>query len=185
MSRIGKLPISLPAGVEVSVNKDNLVTVKGALGVLTQQIKGGTTIKVENNNVIVERVSEEKQERANHGLYRALINNMVIGVSKGYTVKQELVGVGYKAVANGQVLELALGYSHEIHFQIPNEVKVEAVTDKRKNPIITLTSIDKELIGKVAAKIRSMRAPEPYKGKGVKFVGEILRRKAGKAAGVK
>jgi large subunit ribosomal protein L6 len=185
MSRIGKLPINLPTGVEVSVNKDNLVTVKGALGVLTQQIKGGTTIKVEDNNVIVERSSEEQQERANHGLYRALINNMVIGVSKGYTIKQELVGVGYKAVANGQVLELALGYSHEIHFQIPNEVKVEAVTDKRKNPIITLTSIDKELIGKVAAKIRSMRAPEPYKGKGVKFVGEILRRKAGKAAGVK
>ncbi len=185
MSRIGKLPISLPAGVEVSVNKDNLVTVKGALGVLTQQIKGGTTIKVENNNVIVERISEEKQERANHGLYRALINNMVHGVSVGYTIKQELVGVGYKAVSNGQVLELALGYSHEIHFQIPSEVKVEAVTDKRKNPIITLTSIDKELIGKVAAKIRSMRAPEPYKGKGVKFVDEVLRRKAGKAAGVK
>lgn len=185
MSRIGKLPISLPAGVEVSVSKDNLVTVKGSLGQLTQQIKGAISVKVEDNNVIVERSSDEKQERANHGLYRSLINNMVVGVSTGYTTKQELVGVGYKAVSNGQVLELSLGYSHEIHFLIPNEVKVEAVTDKRKNPIITLTSIDKELIGKVAAKIRSLRKPEPYKGKGIKFVDEILRKKAGKAAGVK
>lgn len=183
MSRIGKSPIVLPAGVEVKVNKDNSVVVKGPKGELTQQVDPVIKVTVEDNSIVLERPTDQKPHKAMHGLYRSLINNMVVGVSEGYTTKQELVGVGYRATSNGQILELALGYSHLIHMEIAPEVKVEAVTDKRANPIITLESCDKQLIGQVAAKIRSFRKPEPYKGKGVKFVGEQLRRKAGKSAG--
>ncbi|RXQ96672.1 50S ribosomal protein L6 [Ancylomarina salipaludis] len=183
MSRIGKSPIVLPAGVEVKVNKDNSVVVKGPKGELTQQVDPVIKVTVEENSIVLERPTDQKPHKAMHGLYRSLINNMVVGVSEGYTTKQELVGVGYRATSNGQILELALGYSHLIHMEIAPEVTVTAVTDKRANPIITLESCDKQLIGQVAAKIRSFRKPEPYKGKGVKFVGEQLRRKAGKSAG--
>lgn len=182
MSRIGKLPIAIPAGVNVAVSPENVVTVKGPKGELSQDVNAEISVKVEDNNIIVERPSDQKSHKAMHGLYRSLINNMVVGVSEGYEIKQELVGVGYRASNNGQLLELVVGYSHPIIFEIPKEVKVEAVTDKRANPIITLTSCDKQLIGQVAAKIRSFRKPEPYKGKGIKFVGEQLRRKAGKSA---
>jgi large subunit ribosomal protein L6 len=185
MSRIGILPIDIPAGVTVEVSKDNLVTVKGPKGELQQQVDKNITVKVEENKVKVSRSTEEKEHKSKHGLYRSLVNNMVIGVSEGYTIQQELVGVGYRAeVRNGNRLELSLGYSHDIFIEMPAEVKVEAKTERRQNPIITLTSIDKQLIGQVAAKIRSLRPPEPYKGKGIKFVGEQLRRKAGKAASV-
>ena len=185
MSRIGILPIDLPAGVSIEVSSDNLVTVKGPKGELKQQVDKNITVKVEENKVTVERATEEKDQKAKHGLYRSLMNNMVIGVSEGYTIKQELVGVGYRAEVKGNNrLELSLGFSHDIFIQMPAEVKVEAVTERRANPVITLTSIDKQLIGEVAAKIRSFRPPEPYKGKGIKFVGEQLRRKAGKAASV-
>ncbi len=182
MSRIGKLPVELPKGVEITVNGENLITVKGPLGQLQQQVDKSITLKQEGNIVTFERASDEKQHRANHGLYRALIANMVTGVSTGFETKQELVGVGYRAQANGQVLELSLGYSHNIIFEIPSEVKVETITEKGKNPMIILKSIDKQLIGQVAAKIRSFRKPEPYKGKGIRFEGEVIRRKAGKAA---
>ena len=179
------MPIDLPAGVSVEVDKDNLVTVKGPKGELTQQVDKAIEVKVEENQVNVSRSTEQKDHRAKHGLYRSLINNMVIGVSEGYTIRQELVGVGYRAeVKEGNRLELALGMSHDILIEMPDEVKVEAKTERRQNPVITLTSIDKQLIGQVAAKIRSLRPPEPYKGKGIKFVGEQLRRKAGKAASV-
>lgn len=185
MSRIGILPIDLPAGVSVEVDKDNLVTVKGPKGELQQQMDNSVSVKVEDGQVKVSRASEQKEHKAKHGLYRSLINNMVVGVSEGYTIKQELVGVGYRAeVKQGNRLELSLGFSHDIMIQMPPEVKVEALTERRANPVITLTSIDKQLIGEVAAKIRSLRPPEPYKGKGIKFVGEQLRRKAGKAASV-
>lgn len=185
MSRIGILPIELPAGVSIEVSSDNLVTVKGPKGELQQQVDKNITVKVEDQQVTVSRASEEKDHKAKHGLYRSLLNNMVEGVSEGYTIKQELVGVGYRAEVKGNNrLELALGFSHDIIIQMPPEVKVEAVTERRSNPIITLTSIDKQLIGEVAAKIRSFRPPEPYKGKGIRFVGEQLRRKAGKAASV-
>ena len=184
MSRIGKLPIDIPQGVTVTVNPDNTVVVKGPKGELSQDVHGDMIVKVEGAHVIVERPSEDKAHKAMHGLYRALIYNMVVGVSEGYTIKQELVGVGFRANAEGQVLELGLGYSHSIFLQLPAEVKVTAVTEKRANPIITLESCDKQLIGQVAAKIRSFRKPEPYKGKGIKFVGEVLRRKAGKSAKV-
>ena len=167
------------------MDKDNLVTVKGPKGELQQQVEKSLTVKVEENQVKVSRASEQKDQKAKHGLYRSLINNMVVGVSEGYTIKQELVGVGYRAeVKQGNRLELSLGFSHDIMIQMPPEVKVEAITERRANPVITLTSIDKQLIGEVAAKIRSLRPPEPYKGKGIKFVGEQLRRKAGKAASV-
>ncbi|PIE86142.1 MAG: 50S ribosomal protein L6 [Bacteroidia bacterium] len=183
MSRIGKLPINLPAGVTITVEKNNTVKVKGKLGELSQQVHPDIKVKVEDEKVVVlERPSEQKRHKAMHGLYRSLINNMVVGVSQGYETKQELVGVGYRAEAKGQVLEMSLGYSHIIVMELPPEVKVEATTEKRKNPIVVLKSIDKQLIGQVAAKIRSLRKPEPYKGKGIKFVGEELRRKAGKAA---
>jgi large subunit ribosomal protein L6 len=185
MSRIGKLPIEIPAGVTVNVTQDNTVIVKGKLGELAQQVNPGIEVAVEDSRVVVKRPTDQKRHRALHGLYRALINNMVIGVSKGYEKKLELVGVGYRAENQGQLLDLVLGYSHHIFIELPVEVKVEAVTDKRSNPVITLKSCDKQLIGQVAAKIRSFRAPEPYKGKGVKFVGEVLRRKAGKSAGAK
>ena len=185
MSRIGILPIDIPAGVTVEVDKDNMVTVKGPKGELLQQVDKKITVKVEDNQVNVSRSTEEKDHKSKHGLYRSLINNMIIGVSVGYTIQQELVGVGYRAeVKNGNRLELSLGYSHDIYLQMPDEVKVEAKTERRSNPVITLTSIDKQLIGQVAAKIRSLRPPEPYKGKGIKFVGEQLRRKAGKAASI-
>ncbi len=185
MSRIGKLPVNLPAGVSVEVAPDNTVTVKGPLGTLNQKVDSDIVVKVEDGVLTVERPTNQPRHRSMHGLYRALINNMVVGVSKGYETKQELVGVGFKAEVEGQILKLSLGYSHDIWFMIPNEVKVEAVTEKKQNPIVTLKSNDKQLIGQVAAKIRSLRKPEPYKGKGIKFVGEQLRRKAGKSANAK
>ncbi len=183
MSRIGKLPIAIPAGVEIKVSDDNVVSVKGPLGELTQTVDPAIEVAVEEGNVEVKRSGESKREKSMHGLYRSLVNNMVEGVSKGYEIKLELVGVGYRAeVQPNNVLDLVLGYSHHTYLQLPPEVKVEAVSDKRSNPIVTLKSHDKQLIGQVAAKIRSFRTPEPYKGKGIKFVGEVLRRKAGKAA---
>ncbi|MBQ4278872.1 MAG: 50S ribosomal protein L6 [Rikenellaceae bacterium] len=185
MSRIGKMPVNLPAGVTVTVGSDNVVSVKGPLGTLSQKVDPDITVKVEGNVLTVERPTNQPRHRSMHGLYRALINNMVVGVSEGYTIKQELVGVGFKAEAKGQVLELSLGYSHDIFIQLPAEVKAEALTEKKGNPIVTLKSMDKQLIGQVAAKIRSLRKPEPYKGKGIKFVGEQLRRKAGKSANAK
>lgn len=185
MSRIGKLPITLPAGVTVEVSADNVVKVKGAMGELTQAVNPAITLKIEGSELVLERANDEKQNRALHGLYRSLINNMIIGVSKGYTIEQELVGVGYRAANTGQLLELTLGYSHNVVFELPTAIKVATKTERGKNPIITLTSHDKQLIGQVAAKIRSLRKPEPYKGKGIKFVGEVLRRKAGKSAGKK
>ena len=182
MSRIGKAPITIPAGVTITVSKENLVTVKGPKGELKQQVDPAITVKVEGAEILVQRPSDEKEHRSKHGLYRALVQNMVTGVSEGYKVVQELVGVGYKAEAKGQVLELALGYSHNIFFELCPEIKVETLTERGKNPLITLTSIDKQLIGQVAAKIRSLRKPEPYKGKGIKFQNEVLRKKAGKSA---
>jgi large subunit ribosomal protein L6 len=185
MSRIGKLPIKLPQGVTLTVNPDNSVIVKGPNGELTQEIDPDIKVEIDNGVVLVTRPTEQKRHKSLHGLYRSLINNMVHGVSDGYKIQMEVVGVGYKAEAKGQVLELSLGYSHDIHFELPNEVKVEARTERRSNPVITLTSSDKQLIGQVAAKIRSFRPPEPYKGKGIKFVGEVLRKKAGKSATAK
>ncbi|OFX61151.1 MAG: 50S ribosomal protein L6 [Bacteroidetes bacterium GWA2_30_7] len=184
MSRIGKLPIQIPAGVTFNVDKDNVVTVKGKLGELSRKVNSDIKVELVENHIQVSRPSNENMHRSLHGLYRALISNMVVGVSTGFKLEQEVVGVGYKAVNNGQILELSLGYSHDIFFRLPDEVKVETRTERRANPIITLTSYDKELLGKVAAKIRSFRPPEPYKGKGIKFVNEVLRRKAGKAASV-
>ena len=181
MSRIGKNPINIVDGVEVNIN-NNVVTVKGKLGELSQEITGGITVKVEEGSVIVNRPSDSKPHKAAHGLYRSLISNMIEGVSKGFTKELELVGVGYRASNQGQKLDLALGFSHNIVLELAPEVKVETVSDKGKNPIVKLTSFDKQLVGQVAAKIRSFRKPEPYKGKGVKFVGEQLRRKAGKSA---
>ena len=180
MSRIGNSPVAIPEAVTVEVNGDN-VTVKGKLGELTQDFSG-VAIKVEEGNVVVERPSDSKEHKAKHGLYRALISNMVEGVSKGFTKELELVGVGYRASNQGQKLDLALGFSHNIVLDIAPEIKIETVSEKGKNPIVKLTSHDKQLVGQVAAKIRSFRKPEPYKGKGVKFVGEQLRRKAGKSA---
>lgn len=181
MSRIGKNPVSIPQGVDVNVN-GNEITVKGKLGELTQTISEGITVKVEDALVVLERASESKDHKAQHGLMRALVNNMVIGVSEGWTKELELVGVGYRASNQGQKLDLALGFSHNIVLELAPEVKVETVSDKGKNPIVKLSSFDKQLVGQVAAKIRSFRKPEPYKGKGIKFVGEQLRRKAGKSA---
>jgi len=181
MSRIGNNPITLPAGITFDI-KENVITVKGKLGELSQEIKDDITVKVEDGKVIVERPSDSKSHKAKHGLYRALLNNMIVGVSEGWRKELELVGVGYRASNQGQVLDLALGFSHNIVLDIAPEVKIETVSDKGKNPIIKLTSLDKQLVGAVAAKIRSFRPPEPYKGKGVKFVGELLRRKAGKSA---
>lgn len=182
MSRIGKNPIAIPAGVTVEVN-ENTVTVKGKLGQLTQDFNANNvSVKVEEGQVIVERSSDSKEQRAQHGLYRALINNMVVGVSEGFTKELELVGVGYRASNQGQKLDLALGFSHNIILEIAPEVKLETVSEKGKNPIVKLTSHDKQLVGLISAKIRGFRKPEPYKGKGIKFVGEELRRKAGKSA---
>ncbi len=184
MSRIGKLPVNLPKGVTISVSDTNMVSVKGPLGTLTQAVDKDLRIEVADDHLTIVRPTDSKNHKSLHGLYRALIANMVTGVSTGYKKELELVGVGYRAEAKGQNLELSLGYSHDIIMQLPNEVKVETRTERRSNPIITLTCIDKQLIGHVAAKIRSLRPPEPYKGKGIKFVGEQLRRKAGKSASV-
>ena len=181
MSRIGKAIIEIPANVTVT-EKDGLVTVKGPKGELQQQLADGITLKQEDGILTLDRPSESKQHKALHGLYRALINNMVKGTSEGWTNKLELVGVGYRAAHTGQRLEMALGFSHGIVMELPSEVKVETQTEKGKNPIITLTSHDKQLLGMITAKIRSFRKPEPYKGKGVRFVGEDVRRKAGKSA---
>lgn len=184
MSRIGKAPIEIPAGVTVKVEND-VVTVKGAKGELSQKVNPELDIKVEDGHVVITRPSDNREHRAQHGLYRALINNMVVGVSTGYRKEMELVGVGYRATSDGQVLELALGFSHAIYIKLPKEVKVEAKTERNKNPLIILESSDKQLLGQVCAKIRSLRKPEPYKGKGIKFVGEVIRRKSGKSAGAK
>ena len=182
MSRIGKLPISIPKGIEVAI-ANNIVTVKGPLGTLNQAIDSCVKVKVEDSTITLERESDLKSHKAKHGLYRSLIFNMIQGVNKGYQLQQELIGVGYKATNQGQLLEFTLGYSHNIVFELPKEVKVTTLTERGKSPVITLQSIDKQLIGQVAAKIRSLRKPEPFKGKGIRFVGEQLRRKAGKSAG--
>jgi len=183
MSRIGKLPITIPSGVEVKIDDDNLVTVKGPLGELKQKVDPEIKVVTDDGKIVLNRPKETKRHKSLYGLYRALINNMVEGVVKGYEKKLELVGVGYRAeMLPNNVLDLVLGYAHHTYLQLPPEIKAEAKSDKRSNPIVTLRSIDKQLIGQVAAKIRSLRKPEPYKGKGVKFVGEVLRRKAGKAA---
>jgi large subunit ribosomal protein L6 len=183
MSRIGRLPIEIPAGVEIKISEDNTVSVKGPLGELKQQITPEIEVELNDNQLTFNRSAETKRLKSLHGLSRALVNDMVEGVSKGYEIKLELVGVGYRAeLLADNVLDLVLGYSHHTFLQLPPEVKVEAKSDKRSNPVVTLQCIDKQLIGQVAAKIRSFREPEPYKGKGIKFVGEVLRRKAGKAA---
>lgn len=181
MSRIGNAIINIPAGTTVDV-KDGVVTVKGKNGEMTQSMKEGFELKMEDGQLSVARPSESKEDKALHGLYRALINNMVTGVTEGFKKEMELVGVGYRASSQGQRLDLSLGYSHNIVLELPNEVKVETTAEKGKNPTIILTSHDNQLLGMVAAKIRSFRKPEPYKGKGIKFVGEIIRRKAGKSA---
>lgn len=183
MSRIGKLPITLPKGVEFNVSDKNVVTVKGLKGTLTQDVDTSITVSNTDGVLTVTRATDQKRHRAMHGLYRALIASMVKGVSEGYKTEQELVGVGYRAANKGQMLELTLGYSHNVAFELPVEIKVTTATEKGSNPKIILESADKQLLGAVAAKIRSLRKPEPYKGKGIKFTNEILRRKAGKSAG--
>ncbi len=183
MSRIGKNPVVITKGVNVSIGPDNVITVKGPKGELKQAIDRDIKVEVKDDKVEFVRPTDQIRHKALHGLYRALVNNMVQGVTEGYTKKLELVGVGYKASNQGNLLDLSLGYSHNIVFEIPKELKVATAQEKGKNPIITLESIDKQLLGQVAAKIRSLRKPEPYKGKGVKFEGEVLRRKAGKSAG--
>ena len=191
MSRIGKLPISIPANVTVAVSNDNVITVKGPKGELSQKIDASIAVVVEEGTLTVKYANCEtyaeatKQQHAYHGLYRALINNMVIGVSEGFRKELELVGVGYRVSNTGNIVELALGYTHPIFMVLPSEIKVETKTERNKNPLITLESCDKQLLGAVCAKIRSFRKPEPYKGKGVKFVGEVIRRKSGKSAGAK
>ncbi len=183
MSRIGKKPLDIPSGVTVSVDANNLITVKGPKGTLTQQMDRDIKINIDGSSATVERPTEQIRHRAMHGLYRSLVSNMVKGVTEGFKKEMELVGVGYKATNQGNLLDLALGYSHNIIVEIPKELTIATAQEKGKNPVITLESIDKQLLGQVCAKIRSLRKPEPYKGKGVKFVGEVLRRKAGKSAG--
>ncbi|WP_316786845.1 50S ribosomal protein L6 [Pedobacter frigiditerrae] len=185
MSRIGKNPINVPSGVTITVSKENLVTVKGPKGELTQAVDADIILTQEDGVFTVSRPTEQKRHKALHGLYRSLINNMVVGVTDGFKIEQELVGVGYRATNQGNTLDLVLGYSHHYVFQLPEEIKVTTTSEKGQTPKIILESIDKQLIGQVAAKIRSLRTPEPYKGKGIKFVGEILRRKAGKSASKK
>ncbi|MGP1515766.1 MAG: 50S ribosomal protein L6 [Bacteroidales bacterium] len=182
MSRIGKLPINLPQGVEVKISDSNVVTVKGKLGTLEQAVDPCIKLNIEEGVLYLQRANDSKREKSLHGLYRALVNNMVVGVSEGFHTTQEVIGVGYKAQAQGQVLELALGYSHSIFFELPEEIKLETITEKGKNPLIKMTCCDKQLLGQVASKIRSLRKPEPYKGKGIRFQGEVVRKKAGKAA---
>ena len=184
MSRIGKLPVNIPAGVTVTVN-GNEIKVKGPKGELVQDVNPDIKVEIEGNTLQVTRPSDDREHRALHGLYRSLIHNMVVGVSEGYKKDLELVGVGYRATSNGQILELSLGYSHNIFLKLPSEIKVETKSERNKNPLIMLGSCDKQLLGQVCAKIRSFRNPEPYKGKGIKFVGEVLRRKSGKSAGAK
>ena len=189
MSRIGKLPIVIPAGVTVTLN-DDVVTVKGPKGELSQYVNPAISVTIDNNHVVLAEVADAmldnpKQKHAYHGLYRALIHNMVVGVSEGYKKELELVGVGYRASNQGNIIELALGYTHNIFIQLPPEIKVETKSERNKNPLIILESCDKQLLGQVCSKIRSFRKPEPYKGKGVKFVGEEIRRKSGKSAGAK
>lgn len=184
MSRVGKTPIALPKGVEVKV-ANGLVTVKGAKGELSQKVDTDITVAVEGTDIVVSRPTDQKRHKALHGLYRALIANMVKGVSEGYKTEQELVGVGYRASNKGQLLELSLGYSHNVTFELPKEIKVITTSEKGQNPKVIMECADKQLIGMVAAKIRSLRKPEPYKGKGIKFTGEVLRRKAGKSASKK
>ncbi len=181
MSRIGKMPITIPQGVEIKFDR-SVVSVKGSKGTLKQNIDPDINVKIEDGVLTVERPSEQKRHKALHGLYRALISNMINGVSTGYKAQMELVGVGFRATGTGQLLELTVGFSHPVMFMLPGEVKLSTAHDKGKNPIISLESADKQLLGQVCAKIRSIRAPEPYKGKGIRFVGEILRRKAGKTA---
>lgn len=184
MSRIGKLPIELPKGVAVTVGEDNVITLKGPKGELNQQVSPEMKVEVEEDGILtIERPNDDKENRAMHGLYRSLINNMVIGVSEGFRKELELVGVGYRVTNNGQILELSLGFTHSILLELPKEVKVETKMERNKNPLIILESSDKQLLGQVCAKIRSFRKPEPYKGKGVRFVGEQVRRKSGKTAG--
>ncbi len=183
MSRIGKQPVVAPGGVTISVGKDNVVTVKGPKGELKQAIDRDITVEVKDGNITFARPTDQIRHRALHGLYRSLVSNMVKGVTDGFERKLELIGVGFKAANQGNVLDLALGYSHNIIFEIPKELKVATAQEKGQNPIITLEGIDKQLIGQVAAKLRSLRKPEPYKGKGVRYVGEVVRKKAGKAAG--
>ena len=181
MSRIGKLPITIPAGVSIS-EKDNVITVKGPKGELTQAVNPAIKIEVKDNEVTVSRPNDERQNRAMHGLYRSLINNMVVGVSEGYKKELELVGVGYRVTNTGNLLDFSLGYTHNIYMQLPPEIKVETKSERNKNPLVILESADKQLIGQVCAKIRSFRKVEPYKGKGIRFVGEVVRRKSGKSA---
>ncbi|WP_373827888.1 50S ribosomal protein L6 [Bacteroides heparinolyticus] len=182
MSRIGKLPISIPSGVTVS-QKDNVITVKGPKGELSQVVAPEIEVKIEDSEIVVSRQSDERADRSLHGLYRSLINNMVKGVSEGFSKTLELVGVGYRASNQGQILELSLGFTHSIFMQLPSEVRVETKSERNKNPLIILESADKQLLGQVCAKIRSFRMPEPYKGKGIKFENEYIRRKSGKSAG--
>ena len=176
------MPIVVPAGVKISVSKDNMVTVEGKLGKLVQEVSPLITLKQEGDHLELSRVNETQEARAKHGLYRSLVANMVTGVAEGFTIVQELVGVGFKASATGNLLELALGYSHSIFVEMPDEVSVETITERGKSPVITLKSHDRQLLGQVAAKIRSLRKPEPYKGKGIRFKGEIVKKKAGKSA---
>ncbi len=183
MSRIGKQPIVVPQGVTITVGKDNVVTVKGPKGELKEAVDRDIIVEVKDGEVTFNRPTDQGRHRAMHGLYRSLVSNMVKGVTDGFEKKLELVGVGYKAASQGNILDLALGYSHNIIFEVPSELKVATAQEKGQNPTITITGIDKQLLGAVAAKIRSLRKPEPYKGKGVKYVGEFIRRKAGKAAG--
>ncbi len=182
MSRIGKLPIHIPAGVTIAI-EDNIVKVKGPKGELTQAVNPDIKVEVEDGIVHVTRPSNDKEHRALHGLYRALINNMIVGCSEGYKKELELVGVGYRVTNTGQILDLSLGYTHNIYMMLPKEIKIETKSERNKNPLIILESADKQLLGQVCAKIRSFRMPEPYKGKGIKFVGEEIRRKSGKSAG--
>ncbi|MGB0166343.1 MAG: 50S ribosomal protein L6 [Luteibaculum sp.] len=185
MSRIGKAPVKIGSGVDVKISDKNVVTVKGPKGELTQVVDRAIGVEVKDGEILVSRPSEAKPHKAKHGLYRAILSNMVTGVTKGYEEQLELVGVGYRANIKGNVLELSLGYSHAIALLLPNEINAEVIAEKGKNPVIKLSSFDKQLIGQVCAKIRSLRKPEPYKGKGIKFVGEQIRRKAGKAAAKK
>lgn len=185
MSRIGKLPISLPAKVEVAVSADNTVTVKGPKGTLSQKIDPDITVSVEDGTLMVTRPTDQKRHRSMHGLYRALINNMVVGVSQGYTREMEVIGVGYRVENQGNLVTFTIGYSHPVMFYVPSEIKVTTAMEKGQAPLIRLEGIDKELLGQVCAKMRSFRKPEPYKGKGIMFKGEQIRRKAGKTAGGK
>lgn len=182
MSRIGKKPIEIPSGVDVQVGSDHVVRVKGLHGALEQRVDPDITVRIEDGHMYVERPTDQRRHRSLHGLYRSLLNNMVVGVSRGWELKQELIGVGFKCDVEGDIVKLALGYSHDIHVQLPPEVKGEVSQERRGNPILTLRSADRQLLGMVASKIRSLRPPEPYRGKGIRFVGEEIRRKAGKSA---